>query len=174
MNHLARLAAAAAALAAAAPAAAGIYTDELSKCLVAKSSDSDRTLLVKWVFSAMSTHPAVREVGEASEALRRRLTGESARLFGRLMLDDCRAETVAAVRYDGVGAIQNSFGVLGEVAMRDLMAHPNVIRELDSMAAGIDRQRMEALMREAGAPTAPKRPGERRPATPPLQPPPAP
>jgi hypothetical protein len=161
MKGFARFAAgiaATAALAASAPAAAGLYTDALSKCLVAKTGAADRTLLVKWVFGAMSTHPAVREMGETSEPVRRALAGDAAALFGRLMLEDCRAETVAAIRYDGVGAIQTSFGVLGEVAMADLMAHPNVSREMDSMASRLDRTRMEALMREAGAPTAPGRP----------------
>lgn len=155
MKHFLRLAAAVAALAAAAPAAAGIHTDGLSKCLVAKSDVADRTLLVQWIFGAMSAHPAVRDIGEASEPRRKALGREAAGLFGRLMLEDCRAETVAALRYDGVGAIQTSFGVLGEVAMTDLMAHPDVSRELDAMAAGVDQRRMEALMREAGAPTPP-------------------
>ena len=160
MNRFARLAVAAAALTAT-PAAASLYTDELSKCLVAKSSAPDRTLLIKWIFGAMSTHPAVSDVGAASESLRLELAGEAAGLFGRLMLEDCRSEMKAAVRYDGVGAVQTSFGILGQVAMADLMAHPNVIRELDAMVSRLDQPRLDALLREAGGPAAPKKPGER-------------
>src|SRR5688572_25966278 len=76
MNYKLRIAAGAAALAlAGAPASAGIYTDALSKCLVEKSGTADRTLLTQWVFSAMSTHPSVRELGHAGEAKRKELAG---------------------------------------------------------------------------------------------------
>ena len=155
MNQLARWAAALAALAAAAPASAGLYTDELSKCLVAKSGAADRTLLVQWVFGAVSVHPAVQDMAKASEERRRELGRGAAALFGRLMFEDCRSETVAAVRYDGVGAIHTSFGILGQVAMTDLMSHPQVGRELEAMGRGVDPRRMEALMREAGVPPPP-------------------
>jgi hypothetical protein len=156
MNYLVRLTLAAAALVAAAePAAAGIYGDALSKCLVAKSSAADRTLLVQWIFGAMSTHPAVKDVAESRESRRKALTGEAAALFQRLVLEDCRAETVAAVRYDGSGALEASFGVLGQVAMSDLMANPEVTRELEALGSQMDKPRMEALMREATAPNAP-------------------
>ena len=164
MNRFANLAVGAAALAAAAaPAAAagGLYTDELSKCLVARSNADDKSLLVQWIFGAMSTHPAVKGLGEVGDARRSELAASAARLFGRLMLEDCRPEMVAAIRYDGVGAIEKSFGVLGEVAMTDLMAHPSISRELDAMAARIDQSRLQELMREAGAPAAPKKPGAR-------------
>jgi hypothetical protein len=152
MSHFARLAVGAAALAAAAPAAAGIYTDDLSKCLVAKSSAEDRTLAIRWVFGAMSVHPAVADLGRASEAKREELAGRAARLFERLIVEDCRRETVAAVRYDGVGAVQTSFGVLGQVAMSDIMTHSDVNREMEAMASHMDTARVGALLREAGVP----------------------
>ena len=34
---------------------AGVYTDELSKCLVEKTTTQDRTVLVTWVFTALFT-----------------------------------------------------------------------------------------------------------------------
>lgn len=157
MNRFVKSAAAAAALAAAVPAgAAQIHTDALSKCLVAKSDPGDRTLLVQWIYSAMSVHPAVRGAGSVSAPKRQDLHTRAARLLERLMLKDCRSETVAAVRYDGVGAIEKAFGVLGEVAMTDLMAHPDVNRELEAMAREVDQERMGALGREAAAPAPPK------------------
>jgi hypothetical protein len=161
MKAFGKLAVAATALAAAPAFAAQIHTDELSKCLVAKSDAGDRTLLVQWIFSAMSVHPAVREAGTFSGSKRQELNTGAARLLERLMLEDCRSETVAAVRYDGAGAIEKAFGVLGEVAMTDLMAHPDVNKELDAMASQVDKERLGALGREAAAPTPPKKPAAR-------------
>lgn len=156
MNRFVISAAAAALLAAAPAAAAQIHIDALSKCLVGKADSGDRTLLVQWIFSAMSVHPAVRDGASVSSAKRQDLHVRAARLLERLMLKDCRPETVAAIRYDGAGAIEKAFGVLGEVAMTDLMAHPDVNRELDAMASQVDQQRMGALGREAAAPPPPR------------------
>ena len=38
-------------------ASAGVFADELSKCLVKSSSTDDRVLLVQWMFGALSLHP---------------------------------------------------------------------------------------------------------------------
>ena len=36
-----------------APAWAGVYADDLSRCLVGKSTDADKIVLMKWFFSAL-------------------------------------------------------------------------------------------------------------------------
>lgn len=41
------------------PAMAGIYTDDLSRCLVDKTSTEDKSVLVQWIFVAMAQHPSV-------------------------------------------------------------------------------------------------------------------
>ena len=41
-------------------ASAGVFADELSRCLVKSSSTDDRVLLVQWMFAALSLHPAVQ------------------------------------------------------------------------------------------------------------------
>lgn len=148
----------AAMLAGASPASAGIYTDAMAKCLLAKTTQADRTSLVQWVFGAMSANPAVSAMSSATGDQRARLDRLAGLLLQRLMLDDCRAETIAAVKYEGNGALEASFGTLGEVAVRDLMAHPAVQKEIEVMAGTMDRQRFEALAREVAGTTAPTNP----------------
>jgi hypothetical protein len=147
-------AAAAAALAGAAPVQAGPYSDELAKCLVRKTSDADKALLIRWMFVAMSASPAVREVVATSPQLRHDYALKGGGLFQRLLTEDCRAETVAALKYEGNKAVETSFEVLGQVAMRSLLGDSAVQREMTAMATSFDQPKFEALLRDAGLPPA--------------------
>jgi len=136
-------------------AQAGVYTDDLTKCLVKRTTDADRTAFTAWIFSAMSVHPAVRSYSRITDAQRDAMSKEAAGLLQRLMTEDCRTETVTAVKYEGPSAIEASFNVLGQVAMRDLMSDPDVNKGLEQLAGHMDTAKFEALAKEAGVPAPP-------------------
>lgn len=155
--HKAILAAAAAsACFAAAPSAAAVYTDDLAKCLVAKTSQTDRTDLMRWFFAVMSANPSVNDLVQMSQPQRREHTLRAGRLFQRLMTDDCHTEAVAAIKYDGPRAIESSFEVLGKVAVMGLMSDPSVNKEMEALSEGANMEKMNALLREAGVATPDK------------------
>jgi hypothetical protein len=129
---------------------AGIYTDEMSKCLVARSSDADKELLVQWMFALMSTNPSVAAMSKVTAADRDSYDRRAAGVFQRLLLQDCRKETVAAIKYEGTGAIRSSFSVLGQVAMANLMGNPATVQELAGFAKYADASKFAELANEAG------------------------
>ncbi len=96
---------------------AGIYTDNLSKCLVRSTSKEDQLALIQWVFVAMAVHPAVQPYSKATPADREALTQKAGQLMQRLLTVDCRAEAILALKNEGTTTIENSFGTLGETAM---------------------------------------------------------
>ena len=49
-------------------ASAGVYTDTLGKCLVDNTTTEDRTMLVRWLFTAASAHPAISSLSTVSAA----------------------------------------------------------------------------------------------------------
>jgi hypothetical protein len=51
-------------------AQAGVYTDDLSQCLVKSSNGADRLVLVQWIFSALSLHPAVQPLASVTSEQR--------------------------------------------------------------------------------------------------------
>ena len=75
-------------LAAAVPANAGVFTDDLSRCIVQKTTDTDRTLLVKWMFAAVTRNPDLAGMASLSEADRDKLNSSTAALYDRLILSD--------------------------------------------------------------------------------------
>ncbi len=69
----------------------------------------------------METNPKITDMANVSPAQAESLGKGAAQLMQRLLLKDCRREVVDAIKYDEVGMIEQSFGLLGQNAMSDLM-----------------------------------------------------
>ncbi|MBB5697516.1 hypothetical protein [Sphingomonas yantingensis] len=136
------------------------YTADLAKCLVAKTSEADRTGLIKWIFASISASPAVAGMTNLTPAERLDHHRRVGQMFTRLMTQDCRKETVVAIKYEGLGTIEKSFRVLGEVAMRGLMTDPAVTASLGDMTKFFDQSALEAVGREAGLPIPSTKPAK--------------
>jgi hypothetical protein len=130
------------------PASADIYADDLSRCLVRSTSAEDRIAFTQWMFSAMSTNPNVAGLANVTTEQRASYSRTTALLMQRLLLEDCRAETIAAIRYEGEATIATSFEVVGRVAMTELMNDPAVAAELNGLGDSLDEARWEELMAE--------------------------
>jgi len=124
-------------------AVAGVYADELAKCLVRSTTDADKTYLVRWLFASVSTHPAVRSIASVSDAERTKLNRNAAKLFERLITESCKTQTQEAVKYEGPATLQSSFEVLGQVAGRGLLSDPAVSRSMAEFANYLDKQKLE-------------------------------
>lgn len=135
---------------AATSASAGVYTDDLAKCLVKSSTEQDRVTLMRWFFVAMSSNPNVEPLTQITPDQRAASTKDGATLVERLVLDDCRPETLDALKYEGASTLEASFRVLGEVAARSLMTDPATAAEMQRVADYLDKGRWESLGVEAG------------------------
>ncbi len=131
------------ALRAAPAAAAGPYTDELSKCLVRTTTSTEKTLLVKWMFATMALHPDVKGLASVSDERRAELNKSTARLFEDLLTKGCVSQTREALKYEGQSAIEASFSVLGQVASRELFANPKVAGGLAEFGKYFDSERLQ-------------------------------
>jgi hypothetical protein len=141
-------------LACSAPArvVAGPYADDMAKCLVKSASPEDRTLLMKWIFSAMALHPDLSSMSSITAQQRDTLSKGAGALFQRLLLESCRSETQVAVQNEGPETVQYAFQILGQVAVRGLMTDPHVLEGMKSLAQGLDEEKLKALL----APNKPK------------------
>ena len=137
-------------------ASAGVYTDGLSKCLTNSTTEVDRKALVLWIFVIASAHPDAKGMATVTEAQKESLSERTGHLMQRLMTEDCRKETVAAIKYEGTAAIETAFGALGEIAMTGLMSHPDVAKGVDGISIYVDTAKFEALGTDAAKlPTKP-------------------
>jgi hypothetical protein len=136
----------------AATPAPGQYSDALSRCLLASSSESDRATLTRWVFAAMSAHPSVADLSRVSAAQRDAAARAGAALFERLITVDCRKETLATLKHEGREGFAASFQQFGTGSMRGLISHPAVATEMGRVTGRlIASPAFLQLIREAAA-----------------------
>lgn len=98
---------------AAPPAHVGICTDDFSGCFVSKTSDSDRTVLMRWM-----------DLLQINQARRDLINKTAADLYSRLIFVDCRREAIAALRNEGEHALGEAGKVFGSTAARGLLNSP--------------------------------------------------
>jgi len=128
-----------------ASAQAGVYGDDMAKCLVRSTTTQDRSVLVKWIFAAAASNPEVKSMVSVTERQRNKLNKSIAKLFERLLTSSCRKETQAAYKYEGRGTISTSFNLLGQVAGRELFSDPNVTKSVSGLSQYIDQKKMNEL-----------------------------
>ena len=126
-------------------ALAGIYIENLSKCLVKSTSIEDRAALVKWMFTAVSLHPAVQSLTTISKQQLDETNRNTADLLTRLLTHSCEQETMKAVEFEGNITIQTSFQVLGEIAGRELFSSPEVNDGMSEMGKYLNQDKLDYL-----------------------------
>ena len=127
---------------------AGPYTDDLSKCLVASTTQNDRVALARWIFIAFSAHPSVAPLSAAKASDIDNSNAEISDLVMKLLTVSCREKTKMALQYEGPAAIQLSFQALGQVAGMELASNPAVQASMSGFAKRLDEAKLKALTTE--------------------------
>ncbi|WP_242108647.1 hypothetical protein [Luteimonas aquatica] len=132
-------------------AEAGIYSDDLAKCLVARTSDDEKMSLAKWIFSVISAHPGVASIATVDDASREAASRDTAAIFEKLLTESCKEQTTLAMKYEGTAALKASFKVLGEIAMTSLLTEPKVAAESQGFVKFMDEAKLKTVFGEAQA-----------------------
>lgn len=127
------------------PAIAGPYTDELGRCLVSSTTTEDRNALVRWMFAAASSHPAIKNFATVSPSQIDDANKVIAQLFTRLLTVSCKAKTQEAIKFEGKSAIEVSFNLLGQVAGREMFSDPRVGANIAGMEKYFDGKKLQQL-----------------------------
>ena len=126
-------------------AAAGVFADDLGKCLVNATTKDDRANLIRWLFVAASHHPAVKPIATVTPAQQEESDKQMGTLFMKLLTESCKTEAQKALQAEGPGTLQFAFEVLGKVAGQELFSSPEVAGNLKGLAKYIDAEKIKAL-----------------------------
>jgi hypothetical protein len=135
------------------PAMAGVFADDLGRCLVNSTTKENRADLIRWLFVAAAHHPAVKPIAAVSPAQQDESDKQMGTLFMKLLTESCKTETQKALQAEGAVTIQTAFEVLGRVAGQELFSSPEVAGNLKGLAKYIDGEKIKAL---SAAPVAAK------------------
>ena len=138
-----------------AAAEAGPFSDDLGRCTVTATTTADRDLLLRWIFVTAAANPALSDLTAATPAIRTRVIRAAAGVFSRVLLVDCRAQAIAALRNEGPGAMSAGFELMGRAASRQMLSAPGGAASLDQLVDEMDMDGLIALGREAGVQMGP-------------------
>lgn len=121
--------------------------EALSRCVAENTTGKDRKDLARWLFVAMSAHPEMKSISPTSREAAEEVSRVTGALFTRLMAETCRQQVRAAIQAGGPAAIQTAFGVLGQLAMQELMADKDVAATMGLLDRYVDRDKLDAAVR---------------------------
>ncbi len=128
-----------------AAASAGVFADDLGRCLVNSTTKGDRENLIRWLFVAASHHPAVKPIASVTSAQQEESDKQMGTLFMKLLTESCKTEAQKALQAEGPVTMQIAFEVLGKVAGQELFSSPEVAGNLQGLAKYIDMEKIKAL-----------------------------
>lgn len=120
-------------------------------------TDQDRTTLMRWMLSVISSDPQLKSLTTITDDQRIKINTDAASVIQRLAIEDCRIQALAAVKQEGPEALGTAFNVLGQSAARQMFASPEAQAELQKLGTGFDQSRLDAFMKEAGVPEKTKK-----------------
>ena len=123
-------------------AQAGEHAAALSQCLVSNTTQADKEIMTKWVFSSLSNHPSLSNMANLSAAVRTGADQQMARLVESFIYDKCSGQLKAAVKNEGPSAIEQSIRSYVEVTGREIMQHPSISSSVTGLASQMDAKKM--------------------------------
>jgi hypothetical protein len=131
------------------PAHAGVYGDDLGKCMVNASTAQQKQQLVQWIFFAISLNPAIKPYANITPTQRDAANKDIAGLFEKLLGETCNKEAREAIKYEGVAAFSESFRLFGQVAGQEIFASPEVSAGAAEYTRHLD---VDGLQKKLGLP----------------------
>jgi len=120
-------------------------TEALGTCLTDNTTGRDRKDLARWIFTAIASHPDMSTLADITASEREEASRTVGALLTRLLAESCTAEVRFAVESGGSSVIEDAFGVLGEVAMDELMRNEQVSAAALNIVPYVDMARLEEM-----------------------------
>ncbi|WP_089603668.1 hypothetical protein [Acinetobacter piscicola] len=123
-------------------ATAGQTVDQLSDCLVKATTATDKTTVLQWTFSALSTHPDLKALSNVTDAQRDQLDQKFAQVLQRVIVEQCATQTKAVIQTEGLQAVGDSFQELGRSTGEDIIQNPEVKKQLQGVIRYVDLNKL--------------------------------
>jgi len=116
---------------------------KLGVCLTDSLNGKERKNLAKWIYFGMSAHSSIKSYTNATEKDFDDTNKYVGQLITRLMTEDCPEIADAALKEGGSSAFEYAFGIVGQVAMQELMAEQNVSQAMGAFEKYLDQDKFD-------------------------------
>jgi len=116
----------------------GEYLNRFTNCLTQNTTERDKVVLVRWMFSAVAQHSALESEFNIPAEKSTNHEIAVADYMQYILGSICLEEAKNVLNYEGEEAFAKSFEILGEVAMMSLIDDPNVSHALENWITHLD------------------------------------
>ena len=116
----------------------GEYLNKFANCLMQNTTERDKVVLVRWMFSAVAQHSALESEFNISAEKSTNHEIAVADYMQYILGSICLEEAKNVLNYEGEDAFTKSFEYLGELAMMSLIDDPNVNNALENWIIHLD------------------------------------
>ena len=116
----------------------GEYLNKFANCLMQNTTERDKVVLVRWMFSAVAQHSALESEFNISAEKSTNHEIAIADYMQYILGSICLEEAKNVLNYEGEEAFTKSFEYLGELAMMSLIDDPNVNNALENWIIHLD------------------------------------
>ena len=120
---------------------------DLGNCMVDSLTGKERKQLARWIFFAIAAHPEIKPYSITTEEDIRQCDEITGKLITRLLTEDCPDELKMANNLDPM-SLQNAFGLVGQVAMQELMANEDVRKAISNYVRYVDQEKINSVLGE--------------------------
>lgn len=117
----------------------------LGRCFVLKTTGADRLLIARWLAGAMGSGSATKDLVTVNQARKTATDQGMAQLFTRLFTQDCAEQAAPLMKARDSKGVEAAGGMLGEIAMRELMSDPAVSASIFGYMKFLDFSKFGAL-----------------------------
>lgn len=129
------------------PAYSGEYANALSQCLTANTTEEDKGIMARWVYSTLSQHPSISSMSTITQEASLAANREMAQLIETFMYSKCKAQVKSAVQNEGPKAIELSIRTYAETTGEDILRDPSITNNVTNLAKHMDLMKLfQALM----------------------------
>lgn len=127
-------------------AIAGPASDALGACMVDSLTGKERKELAQWIFFGMAAHPDIKQFAKISTEDQVNIDRYVGILVTRLLSKDCVQQTKNAMQADGPNSMKDAFGLVGQVAMQELMTNKEVSTSLFGYINYLDKNELSSVL----------------------------
>jgi len=117
--------------------------NNLGICLTDSMNGKERKNLAKWIYLGMSAHSMIKPYSNISTKDIDDSNKYVGTLITRLMTEDCPKQASIAFEEGGSSAFEFAFGIVGKVAMQELMTESSVSQSLGAFEKYLDQDKFD-------------------------------
>ena len=122
------------------------YSNKFSNCLIQNTTDRDKIILVRWLFTVIAEHSALSTEFKVTKDQKIKNDRAAADYVEYILGSVCLVETKNVLNYEGEEGFLKAFENIGELAMLTLMEDKKVMFAMERYTQYLDKKLIDKIL----------------------------